>query len=82
VAAGTGTRLETDRAISAPVKGTPLSEAEAALLAMVEAGVGAVPLPGLAWPDVNHPSLTFRKPTVVALRSIDGGLPTTVARSP
>ncbi|MBR1119893.1 LysR family transcriptional regulator [Bradyrhizobium lablabi] len=65
MAAGTGIRLEMDRAISAPVKGAPLYEAEhpATLLAMVEAGVGVAPLPGLAWPDANHPVLTFRKLT-------------------
>jgi DNA-binding transcriptional LysR family regulator len=30
---------------------------------MVEAGVGVAPLPGLAWPDIDHPILTYRKLT-------------------
>lgn len=63
MAPGTGIRLETDRAIPHPGKSGPLYEAEhpATLLAMVEAGVGIAPLPGLAWPATDHPILTFRR---------------------
>lgn len=66
MAAGTGIRLEMDRALANLARFGPLYEAEhpATLLAMVEAGVGVAPLPGLAWPDVNHPILTFRRLTV------------------
>jgi DNA-binding transcriptional LysR family regulator len=65
MAAGTGIRLEMDRALSNPGRSGPLYEAEhpATLLAMVEAGVGVAPLPGLAWPELDHPILTFRKLT-------------------
>ena len=65
MAAGTGIRLEMDRALSNPGRSGPLYEAEhpATLLAMVEAGVGVAPLPGLAWPESDHPILTFRKLT-------------------
>jgi DNA-binding transcriptional LysR family regulator len=65
MAAGTGIRLEMDRAIPTPGRSMPLYEAEhpATLLAMVEAGVGVAPLPGLAWPEEDHPVLTCRKLT-------------------
>lgn len=65
MAEGTGIRLEMDRALSNPGRTGPLYEAEhpATLLAMVEAGVGVAPLPGLAWPESDHPILTFRKLT-------------------
>ena len=60
MAPGTGIRLEMERGL--PVPATPHHEAEhpATLLAMVEAGVGVAPLPGLAWPRPDHPVLTFR----------------------
>jgi DNA-binding transcriptional LysR family regulator len=65
MAVGTGIRLEMDRALPSPGKSGPLYEAEhpATLLAMVEAGVGVAPLPGLAWPATDHPILTFRRLT-------------------
>ena len=65
MAVGTGIRLEMDRALPNPGKSGPLYEAEhpATLLAMVEAGVGVAPLPGLAWPATDHPLLTFRRLT-------------------
>jgi len=65
MAAGTGIRLEMDRALPNPGKIGPLYEAEhpATLLAMVEAGVGVAPLPGLAWPATDHPILTVRRLT-------------------
>jgi DNA-binding transcriptional LysR family regulator len=65
MAVGTGIRLEMDRALPNPGKSGPLYEAEhpATLLAMVEAGVGVAPLPGLAWPAIDHPILTFRQLT-------------------
>ena len=60
MAPGTGIRLEMDRGL--PVAALPHYEAEhpATLLAMVEAGVGVAPLPGLAWPKADHPTLTIR----------------------
>lgn len=60
MAPGTGIRLEMDRGL--PVAALPRYEAEhpATLLAMVEAGIGVAPLPGLAWPKPDHPVLTFR----------------------
>jgi DNA-binding transcriptional LysR family regulator len=65
MAVGTGIRLEMDRGLPNPGKSGPLYEAEhpATLLAMVEAGVGVAPLPGLAWPASDHPVLTFRRLT-------------------
>jgi DNA-binding transcriptional LysR family regulator len=63
MATGTGIRLEMERGLAEISPGGPLHEAEhpATLLAMVEAGVGVAPLPGLAWPPVDHPVLTIRK---------------------
>ena len=63
MATGTGIRLEMERALAGTRASSPLYEAEhpATLLAMVEAGVGVAPLPGLAWPATDHPILTFRR---------------------
>jgi DNA-binding transcriptional LysR family regulator len=63
MATGTGIRLEMERGLAGTGRSGPLHEAEhpATLLAMVEAGVGVAPLPGLAWPEADHPVLTFRK---------------------
>jgi DNA-binding transcriptional LysR family regulator len=63
MATGTGIRLEMERGLAQTVRNGPLHEAEhpATLLAMVEAGVGVAPLPSLAWPEIDHPALTFRK---------------------
>lgn len=63
MATGTGIRLEMERGLAGTRRTGPLHEAEhpATLLAMVEAGVGVAPLPGLAWPEADHPLLTFRK---------------------
>jgi DNA-binding transcriptional LysR family regulator len=63
MASGTGIRLEIERGVAELGQGTPIHEAEhpATLLALVEAGVGVAPLPSLAWPEADHPVLTWRK---------------------
>jgi DNA-binding transcriptional LysR family regulator len=63
MATGTGIRLEMERGLAGTSGRGPLHEAghPATLLAMVEAGVGVAPLPSLAWPEAEHPVLTFRK---------------------
>lgn len=63
MATGTGIRLEIERGVADFGAGEARHEAEhpATLLAMVEAGVGVAPLPSLAWPDADHPALTFRQ---------------------
>ncbi|MGY8710781.1 LysR substrate-binding domain-containing protein [Bradyrhizobium sp. 18BD] len=63
MASGTGIRLEIERGVAELGHGTPIHEAEhpATLLALVEAGVGVAPLPSLAWPEADHPVLTWRK---------------------
>jgi DNA-binding transcriptional LysR family regulator len=61
MATGTGIRLEMERGLAGTDRSGPLHEAEhpATLLAMVEAGVGVAPLPGLAWPEADHPVLLY-----------------------
>ena len=63
MATGTGIRLEMERGLQELGRSSPLHEAEhpATLLAMVEAGVGVAPLPGLALPATDHPVLTYRR---------------------
>jgi len=63
MATGTGIRLEMERGLAGADRSGPLHEAEhpATLLAMVEAGVGVAPLPGLAWPREDHAVLTVRR---------------------
>lgn len=63
MARGTGIRLEMERGLAATGRSGSYHEAEhpATLLAMVEAGVGVAPLPGLAWPSTEQRVLTVRK---------------------
>ncbi|WP_332118559.1 LysR family transcriptional regulator [Azorhizobium caulinodans] len=60
MAPGTGIRLEMERGLPAPAAPHHEAEHPATLLAMVEAGVGVAPLPGLAWPRPDHAVLAFR----------------------